>query len=208
MQEGQRGLAVVIYNSYAEISRRLRVARKCGKDMIKTFKNLQFAVLDVHNAKKDELQEIFQEVACYTGYPKEYDCFAIAFVGRSDKSSSLLDFDGNGFNLERVIVQRFNHCEISDTIKEACIFGLIDACQERGGKNPPRPQHLPNNMKLYYSSSDDKKGGIWMQELAKQLEQKNEYVSSIVAGVNRKMENHNPVIFGDTAVDIILYKGN
>ena len=202
-----RGLAVVIYNDdYREIDLgKLPGALKNGKAMMDTFKHLQFTILPKYNANKGDMREIFETVACYADYPEEYDCFAIVFAGRCDQNGTLLATDGE-FNLERVIVRRLNEDlnYVSKKITKVPIIVFIDA---QGGKKPPRLniERIPKNMMLNYSSREDKGGGIWMQEIAKELAGQESKVRSIVASV--KVENESPKSWNTNAGNITLLKG-
>ena len=222
MQEGQktkaRGLAVVIYISYENCLdiTPLPGAIKDGLAMMDTFKSLQFAVLPIHNATKEDIREIIREVASYANYPEEYDCFSIAFAGHGDKNSILLAIDGK-FDFEKVIVERLNpkvhKSGVSKKIASVHIIAFIDACR---GKMRPRARlnerNIPNNMMLCYSTREEDEsfenadGGIWMQKIARELKQQIKPVGEIVASVNRDVKNQNP-IYMNTGVDITLKKG-
>ena len=217
-----RGLAVVIYNSYKNspgIST-LPGAIKDGEAMMDTFKSLQFAVLAKQDATRDDIREIFEEVASYADYPAEYDCFAIVFAGHGDEDSVLLAIDGP-FNFEKVIVQRLNKkihkSDVSETIEKISKIAFIDAC--RGGKRPRdmiaarlNERDIPTKMMLCYStreedsSYENTKGGIWMQKIAQELKRQDKPVGEIVASVSKDMKDQNPISV-NTGVDINLYKG-
>ena len=222
VQKGQRskarGLAVVIYNSYENCPgiSTLPGAIKDGKAMMDTFKSLQFSVLPIHNATKEDIHEIIREVASYSNYPEEYNCFSIVFAGHGDENSILLAIDGK-FDFEKVIVERLNpkvnKSGVSKKIASVPIIAFIDACR---GKMRPRARlnerNIPNNMMLCYSTREEDKsfenadGGIWMQKIARELKQQIKPVGQIVASVNKDVKNQNP-IYVNTGVDITLKKG-
>ena len=224
VQEGQkfkaRGLAIVIYNSYENCpGKKLPGAIKDGKTMIETFKYLHFAVLSKHDATKDDVCGIFEEVARYRDYPEEYDCFTIVFAGHG-KQNSILETIDEDFNFEEVVVQRLNiylhPYTISGKITRVPIIAFIDAC--RGTMKPRdaaqnKERDIPKNFMLNYSTREEDKayenpdhGGIWMQAIAQELRKKNQPVSKCVINANSKMRRQNPVskIF---TVDITLNKG-
>ena len=222
MQEGQktkaRGLAVVIYISYENCLdiTPLPGAIKDGEAMVDTFKSLQFAVLPLHNATKEDIHDIIREVASYADYPEEYNCFSIVFAGHGDMNSNLLAIDGK-FDFEKVIVKQFNPnvltSGVSKKIASVPIIVFICACQ---GNMRPRVRlyepYFPNNMMLCYStceeytSFENADGGIWMQKIARELKQQIKPVGQIVASVNEDMKNLNTINV-NTGVDITLKKG-
>lgn len=197
-----RGIAVIIYNSYAQTSqwKMLPGTIKDGEAMKDTFEHLKFATILLEDAKESEIREVVGVLASYPKYPEKYDCFAIVFAGHGEEDDILVANDGKKLNFADVFVKSFNqkyNPEVSShvaNVNSSSILVFIDACRgkmslDRTRGEPP----LPVNMLLGYStreeyvSYEDVDGGIWMQKLAKGLKTIRKSVPTIMAKMSEEM---------------------
>jgi hypothetical protein len=194
-----RGLALIMYNTYLTSEKPLGGTEVDAINMTDTLTSLGFAIRLLPSATKKEVKKAIEELASFPRYPKKYNCFVIYFAGHGDEKSILQYDDGENFNFERVILQRFNpklNGAVSERIANVPILVCIDAC--RGRKNPElavsrmqQVKYVPINIIVAYSTAekyaaigDRYGGGYWTQKLATRLRESNTSILETLKDVN------------------------
>lgn len=208
-----RGLAVIMYNTYEddlECYGPLVPVEEDGKAMRATLNSLNFATVELKNSMKSDVENMMTAVATYPKFPVKYNCFVIYFSGHGDKGSIIVADDGEEFDYEQVIVQRF-HKDVSDVAKKSQILVFVDAC--RGTKDPFLPKMkredlIPSNMMIAcaageeYSAILKNKGSVWSQKLAAALKNQKSVVE-VLNGIKEQLSG----TFRKEALPVIYNKG-
>ena len=219
--DNARGLAIIICNSYEQTEEHSTLCGtfEDGRAMESTFKHLGFATITRKNATEIEMCGVVQALATYHQYPDNYNCFVVVFSGHGSSDKKIVSNDGKFVDFQEAIIDRL-HPDNSPLLCSSPRIILIDACrgnQELRARGPPVPEHkldlsVPNDVFVAYSTMEGHQsyerttGGVWMQELAKELRTSSESIGDVVANVNNRMKGKGLQVpqTWNTTVRIIL----
>ncbi len=211
------GLAIIVANSYKEMSRPLYGTHVDAKSMKTAFTTLKFAIHQELDITKDRMEKLGAEAAQCT-FPDTCRCIAFVFAGhgnnkdpnneKAGQHNFIMDEKWQAVSTMRIIHSFFPQTETPENVPEIAKFPKLfffDAC--RGGEAMKRvtvprgaaeliPLKYPpqGNFLVAYSTVSDYEayeriggGGVWLSELAELLPTSNFPVESVVTQASTKV---------------------
>ena len=201
--ESPRGLAVIVTNEYKNFpGDHLPGMKKDGRAMENAFGSLGFATLWKPNISSKEMKVLVKSVVKYfqdNPPPKNY-VVAFVFSGHGGEGDLLIGEDNRQVHLHRKIVKPLAEEHELGVIPK--LF-FIDACRGENELKPvvrtkKRIELITAKGNYYvaystipkyvaYTKEDPNSGSVWMQILAKNLQESSESVSVIVETTNGEL---------------------
>ena len=206
-----KGVALIVTNPYSGSSQ-LKGTYQDGMKFMKFLSECNYTVFWCHGVTKSDFTSYCKQQLAKFRYPKTCRRLVVVFSGHGDEGDTLECQDGETVSVSEML-KWFKPADAENvTLGNMVRMFFIDACRgrkkdygyptkcARAHTNDKITSHIkyPNDVDMLvahsttseYVSTDTKGGGIWINNLLKELN-KNPYrdVESILKGVNKIMKS-------------------